>query len=122
MLGILANGLEEYYREVRDPRVAEALIGGARQALEELWVDAANGFRYTSCPNMTGDTSNNDMTAELLFAAHRLGADRSFAEIGMRAMRAAFDGEIGSVAHLRWTPHIIYQMDRLVREGVVRSD
>ena len=113
MLGVLANGLEEYYREVPDPRVAEALIGGAKQAIAELWVEQANGFRYTSCPNMKGYTANNDMTAELLFAAHRLGGDRRFGAIGMRAMRAAFESGIGSIAHLRWTPHIIYQMDRL---------
>jgi len=117
MLGILAAGLEEYYRDVPDPRVAEALIGGAKQAVKELWVDKANGFRYTSCPKMRGYTGNNDMTAQLLFVAHRLGGDRTFAEIGMRAMRAAFDGGIGSIAHLRWTPHIIYQMDRVTREA-----
>jgi len=117
MLGVLANGLEEYYREVPDPRVAEAIIGGARQAIKELWVDEANGFRYTSCPNMKGYTANNDMTAEVLFFAHRLGGEPRFGEIAMRAMRAAFAGGIGSIAHLRWTPHIVYNMDLLQRRG-----
>jgi hypothetical protein len=118
MLGVLANGLEEYYREVPDPRVAEAIIGGAKQAVKELWVEESNGFRYTSCPNMTGYTANNDMTAEILFFAYRLGGDRPFGEIAMRAMKAAFDGGIGSIAHLRWTPHIIYNMDVLAQEGI----
>jgi len=117
MLGVLAGGLEEYYREVRDPRVAEAFIGGAKQVVKELWVGSANGFRYTSCPKMKGYTGNNDMTAEMLFVAHRLGGDAKFGEIAMRAMRAAFKSGIGSIAHLRWTPHIIYQMDRLRRQG-----
>jgi len=116
MLGVLANGLEEYYRVAPDPRVAEALIGGAKQAIEELWVDEADGFRYTSCPKMKGYTANNDMTAELLFVAHELGGDAKFAEVAMRAMRAAFRDGIGSIAHLRWTPHIIHQMDRVTRE------
>jgi len=118
MLGVLANGLEEYYREVPDPRVAEAILGGARQAVQELWVEEANGFRYTSCPNMTGYTANNDMTAEVLFFAYRLGRDRPLGEIAMRAMRAAFAGGIGSIAHLRWTPHLLYQMDLLQQEGI----
>lgn len=113
MLGVLANGLEEYYGEVPDPRVAEAIIGGAGQAIRELWVEEARGFRYTSCPNMTGYTSNNDMTSEILFFAHRLGGDEEFGRIAMEAMEAAFDGGIGSTAHLRWTPHIIYNIDLL---------
>lgn len=110
MLGVLANGLEEYYREVSDPRVAQAIIGGAKQAVKELWVDEVNGFRYTSCPNVKGYTGNNDMTSEILFFAYRLGGDPQFANIAMRAMRAAFKDGIGSIAHLRWTHHIIYNM------------
>ena len=115
MLGVLANGLEEYYREVPDPRVAEAVQGGARQAVKELWVDECDGFRYTSCPNMKGYTANNDMTAEILFFAHRLGGDPRFGQIALRAMRSAFAGGIGSIAHLRWTPHIVYNIDLLQR-------
>ncbi|MBI3922184.1 MAG: PKD domain-containing protein [Armatimonadetes bacterium] len=110
MLGVLANGLEEYYREVSDPRVAQAIIGGAKQAVKELWVEEANGFRYTSCPNMKGYTANNDMTSEILFFAYRLAGNPQFADIAMRAMRAAFKDGIGSIAHLRWTHHTIYSM------------
>ena len=121
MLGVLGNGLEEYYREVPDPRVAEAIVGGARQAVKELWVDASNGFRYTSCPNMTGYTANNDMTSEILFFAYRLGGDPKFAEIGMRAMRAQFADGLGSIAHLRWTPHLIYNMDLVQRKEKVEG-
>jgi len=113
MLGVLANGLEEYYREVPDPRVAAAIVGGAKQAVRELWVESASGFRYTSCPNMTGYTANNDMTAEILFFAHCLGGDPEFARIANKAMEAAFRDGIGSIAHLRWTPHILFNMDRL---------
>ena len=72
MLGVLANGLEEFHNEVPDPRVAQAVIGGARQAVAELWVPEVDGFRYTSCPKMTGYTANNDMTAEVLFFAYRM--------------------------------------------------
>ncbi len=118
MLGVLANGLEEYYREIPDARVAEAVVGGARQTVAELWVPESDGFRYTSCPNMTGYTANNDMTAEVLFFAYRVGGDREHGEIAMRAMRKAFEGGIGSIAHLRWTHHILYNMDLLAREGM----
>ncbi len=118
MLGVLANGLWEYYREVPDQRVADALIGGAKQVVKEMWVDEADGFRYTSCPNMKGYVANNDMTAPVLFFAYRLGGDKQFGEIALRAMNAAFKDGIGSIAHLRWTPHIIYNMDLLKREGI----
>jgi hypothetical protein len=64
---------------------------------------------------MTGYTANNDMTSEILFFAHRLGGDPQHAEIALRAMRAAFRDGIGSIAHLRWTPHIVYNMDQLER-------
>jgi len=115
MLGVLANALEVYYADVPDPRVAEAVKGGARQAVKELWVPEADGFRYTSCPNMTGYTANNDMTAEVLFFAYRLGGNPEWGEIAMRAMAAAFRDGIGSIAHLRWTPRIIYNMDRALQ-------
>lgn len=118
MLGVLANGLEEYYREVPDPRVAEAVQGGARQAVKDLWVDECDGFRYTSCPNMKGYTANNDMTSEILFFAYRLGGDRRFGELAMRAMRRQMADGIGSIAHLRWTPHILYNMKLLKGQGV----
>ena len=118
MLGVLANGLEQYYDEVGDGRVAEAIVGGARQAVAEMWVPEVDGFRYTSCPNMTGYVANNDMTAEVLFFAYRVGGERQFGEIAMRAMRAAFEDGLGSIAHLRWTPHILYNMDLLAREGL----
>ena len=121
MLGVLGNGLEEYYRDVPDPRVAQAIIGGAKQAIRELWVPEADGFRYTSCPEMKGYTANNDMTAEILFFAHRLGGDPAFGDVAMRAMEAAFRGGLGSVAHLRWTHHIIYNMD-LLRRGTGATD
>ncbi len=88
MLGVPANGLEEYYREVPDPSVAEAIVGGARQAVKELWGEEASGFRYTSCPNMNGYRANNDMTSEILFFAHRLTGDKEFARIAMKAMEA----------------------------------
>jgi hypothetical protein len=100
--------------------VAQAIIGGAKQAVSELWVPQSDGFRYTSCPNMTGYTANNDMTSEILFFAHRLGGEPQYAEIAMRAMRAAFRDGIGSIAHLRWTPHIVYNMDRLEQEKAKR--
>jgi PcRGLX-like N-terminal RIFT barrel domain/PcRGLX-like protein central beta sandwich domain len=115
MLGVLANGLEEYYREVQDPRVAAAVLGGAKQCVEELWVPESDGFRYTSCPNMKGYTANNDMTAAILFFADALGGDPCYGEYAMRAMRAAFAGGIGSIAHLRWTPHLLCHMDRIAR-------
>lgn len=119
MLGVLANGLWEYFREVPDPRVAEALIGGAKQVVQELWVEEVNGFRYTSCPNMKGYIANNDMTTPMLFFAHRVGGERRFAEIALRAMKAAFAGGIGSIAHLRWAPRLLYHMDLLRQEGIV---
>ncbi|MEN6303053.1 MAG: hypothetical protein ABFD96_10040 [Armatimonadia bacterium] len=121
MLGVLANGLEQYYRDVSDPRVAQAIIGGAKQAVAEMWVPECDGFRYTSCPNMKGYVANNDMTAEVLFFAYRLGGDKQHGDIAMRAMGAAFRDGIGSIAHLRWTPHLIYNIDLLKQKGFTFS-
>jgi len=115
---VLANGLEVYYGDLPDPRVAEAVKGGAYMAVKEMWVPECDGFRYTSCPNMKGYVANNDMTAEVLFFAYRLGGDPQYGEVAMRAMRAAFRDGIGSIAHLRWTPRIINNMDLLRREGL----
>ncbi len=122
MLGVLCNGLETYYDDTGDDRVAQAIVGGANQAITEMWVDEANGFRYTSCPNMKGYTANNDMTVAPLFFAYRYTGRRHYAEIAMRAMKAAFDGGIGSIAHLRWTPRLVYYMDLIAHEEAADKD
>ena len=55
------------------------------------------------------------MTSEILFLAHRRTGESTCAGIGMRAMRAQFADGLGSIAHLRWTPHLIYNMDQISR-------
>ena len=42
--------------------------------------------------------------------------------IALKAMEAAFAGGIGSVAHLRWTPHIIYNIDLLRQKRASLAD
>jgi hypothetical protein len=90
--------------------------GCARQIVREFWVPECQGFRRFPCPTFLDATFNNDMTVEPLLFASLNGGDPQFGQIAMRAMRSAFAGGIGSIAHLRWTPHIIYNMDRLERE------
>jgi hypothetical protein len=123
MLGVLADGLEEYYREVPDPRVAEAVQGGARQAVRELWVPKSHGFRYTSCPNMRGDTGHTAPVVGILFFAFRLGGERQFGRIAQEAVQMAFRVGIGSsIVGLRRMSPIVYNMDLLSRQGVTAPE
>jgi len=117
MLGVLCNGLETYYEDTQDERVADAIVGGANMAIAEMWVDEVNGFKYTSCKEMKGYTANNDMTVAPLFFAYRYTGEPHYADIAMRAMKAAFESGLGAISHMRWTPRIVYYMDLIAREG-----
>ena len=53
MMAVLCRGLETYYEATGDQRVADAIIGGAAQAVDEMWREEANTFAATSCPDVT---------------------------------------------------------------------
>ena len=51
MTGILLSGLRRYHDITADPRVADAIVGGAKWLIEKTYVPQAGHFRYTSCEN-----------------------------------------------------------------------
>lgn len=89
LIGILGSGLKEYYVETGDARAREAVIGQA-EFWKQMWIPAAGGFPYTSCPlyrdrpglltgmlcgdtiafiaRETGDAALMDIAAETLMA------------------------------------------------------
>jgi hypothetical protein len=81
MVGVLLSGLQRYYWMTGDPRVAEAIVGGARWLIRRTY-DAPSGyFRYTSCAARTvgGDYSYTQFILEGLANAYAISGD---AEIG----------------------------------------
>jgi hypothetical protein len=54
MVGVMLSGLRRFYELDSDPRVAQAITGGARWLVRRTFVFEAGLFRYTSCPNHNG--------------------------------------------------------------------
>ena len=53
MVVVLIGGLRRYYDLTGDPRVAQAIVGGAHWLIRHTYDPASGHFRYTSCPNRT---------------------------------------------------------------------
>ena len=83
MLSILCRGLETYYEVTGDERIAEAIVGGADQAIDECWKADHRRFAPTSCPAVTeqpnwdwGGTFFPTPVQMLLFSYRRTGKTR----------------------------------------------
>ena len=57
MVGVLLSALRRYHDLTGDPRVAEAITGGARWLVERTYDTGAGHFRYTSCAQGGGGPS-----------------------------------------------------------------
>ena len=81
MVGVLLSGLQRYYFITGDPRVAQAIVGGARWLIRRTYDPASGYFRYTSCAERTlgGDYSFTQYILEGLANAYAISGD---AEIG----------------------------------------
>lgn len=106
MQGVLSFGLREYYQEVSDPRIPEAVVDSARYVIGEMWKDDAEGWTYTSCPGMKPSPRRAPVMAPLVLFAWELSRDPAFLDIAVRSMNQGFD-HLGSMVHLRWTPYIV---------------
>ncbi|MDE2950221.1 MAG: hypothetical protein OXT68_05575 [Chloroflexota bacterium] len=86
MVGVLLSGLKRYYFLTADPRVGEAIIGGARWLIRETFDHESGHFRYTSCPNRTlgGNFRCTQWVLEGLAAAWELSGD---ADIALRVKK-----------------------------------
>ncbi|MCY4020423.1 MAG: hypothetical protein OXG39_13525 [Chloroflexi bacterium] len=81
MVGVLLSGLKRYYFLTKDPRVGEAILGGARWLIRETFDEESGHFRYTSCPNRTlgGNFRCTQWVLEGLAAAWELSGDADIA-------------------------------------------
>jgi hypothetical protein len=81
MVGVLLSGLQRYYFNTGDPRVAQAIVGGARWLIRRTYDPTSGYFRYTSCAarTLSGDYSYTQYILEGLANAYAISGD---AEIG----------------------------------------
>ena len=126
MVGILLNGLKLYHQATGDPRVADAIVRGAEFLIDDMWVDDANGFLYTSCPHSQLSTDNFHRGIDGIAYAWRISRSPRFEPVLRRATQEAIDtesfgkaGDEGSPlgkaisAGLRSSPYVLYDVARL---------
>jgi len=116
MLAILCRGLETYYEVTGDERVADAVVGGVDQAIDEMWVEEANGFAGTSCPGVTGQRTGSrggfpHPVQMLLFAHLRTGKARYLNIAG----RLIEHGRRVRVSTIPWWSKAYYYMEIIRR-------
>lgn len=81
MVVVLIGGLRRYHDLTGDPRVAQAIVGGAHWLIRHTYDAASGHFRYTSCPNRTlgGTFQHTQWVLVALADAYELSGDE---EIG----------------------------------------
>jgi len=117
MQGILGVGLREYWRETRDDRIPPAVVDSARHVLDEIWVEEQESFRYTSCPTSSVTASRADTLGGLMLFAYEHSGDPRLLDAATRGLNKGLDSTT-SMAHLRWTPYLIYATDLIERDGL----
>jgi hypothetical protein len=82
MVGVLLSGLQRYYFNTGDPRVAQAIGGGARWLIRRTYDSTSGYFRYTSCAQRTlgGDYSYTQYILEGLANAYAISGDADIGE------------------------------------------
>lgn len=144
MLAILCRGLESYLDATGDERVVDAIVGGAEQCVDEMWVEQTNSFAGTSCPAgrepgsrlPLGVAENRDPERiayhplfmgipcqTLLFAHLRVGRPE-YVEFVRRNMAACFGYGYPSVASFPWWSKVLYYLNEIDPErlGEPRPD
>lgn len=75
MVGVLMSGLKYYHEVTKDARVAEAIVKAAHFVIDDMWIQEAHGFRYTSCPNTSPSPGLNSLIIEGIAYANMLQPD-----------------------------------------------
>lgn len=127
MVGILLNGLRLYHQSTGDPRVAAAIVRGAEYLIDDMWVDDADGFRYTSCPHSPMFTDNFHAGIGGIAYAWRISRNPRLEPVLRRATQQAIHtnsfgkpendrGTIGKAisAGLRSAPYALYDVAHLL--------
>jgi hypothetical protein len=98
MVGVLLAGLRRYHALTGDPRVADAVVGGARWLVQRTFDPEAGAFRYTSCPNRKTLGGHGRQLLEGLALAQLLAPDPEVAtglESVLAGLRTGQDTPIG---------------------------
>ena len=127
MVGVLLNGLKLYHQATGDPKVADAIVRGAEYLIDDMWVDNANGFRYTSCPHSRLSTDNFHRGIDGIAYGWRISRNPRFESVLRRATQEAIDthsfgkaGDEGNPlgkaisAGLRSSPYVLYDVAHLL--------
>ena len=117
MIGILMTGLRRYYAVVRDERVADAIVGGARWLLENTYVPEVGHFRYTNCHTRSpeADPAQVLQIIEGLVEACAIAPDPELRAIIDRNMGAISDTNV-TCLEIRYVPMMFHRLAEL-REG-----
>lgn len=125
MVGVLLTGLRHYYDATNDPRVAEAIVKGARFLVDDMWVPEVKGFRYTSCPKSSSGAWSNFLLFDGIVFAHKRTNDPRLLEVLVRGTEGALqtmteagkrDGAAwgkGFTQYSRVVPHFIEHLAAL---------
>ncbi len=140
MLAVLCRGLETYLDATGDPRVVDAIVGGAEQCVDEMWVEQTNSFMGTSCPAgrkqgtglPLGVAENReperpsyhplfmDIPCQTLLFAHLRVGRPEFVEIVKRNMAACFAYGYPGVASFPWWSRVLYYLNEIDPESLDR--
>jgi hypothetical protein len=110
MVAVLMSAMKRYHELTGDERIGESIIRGSRWLIEDLWVPADRGFRYTSCPTMTSGGGAMHMIEPITYA-HRLQPDAIFRDVALqraeRALMAVSASGKGISAHINTIPQTL---------------
>jgi hypothetical protein len=117
MLAVLLTGLRHYEEATGDPRIAPAIIGGARFLIDDMWVPQARAFRYTSCPKTEVMAGLNFLLFDGIVYAHQRTGDPRMravliqgADTALESMRGLGKGFTQTT---RVAPHFLAYLDRI---------
>jgi hypothetical protein len=116
MQGILGVGLREYWRETGDERIPPAVVDSARHVIDEIWDDDSAMLRYTSCPESSLTANRADTLGGLFLFAYEHSGDPRILDVAVRGLDVGLRST-SSMAHMRWTPYIMYALERIDHEA-----
>ncbi len=122
MVGVLMRGLKDMHQATGDDRLPPIIVRSAKYLVDEMWGDEAEGFAYTSCPNMKPSSGMNLTSAEGFgYAVTLSGGDSDLARVFERGMVISLRrlGGMGkSLSHAtRGTPHALRDLETLTPTG-----
>ena len=117
MLAVMLTGLMRYEQATGDPRIEQAIIGGARFLIDDLWVPQARAFRYTSCPKTEVMAGLNFLLFDGIVYAHQRTGDPRMRTVLIQGTDTALEAMRGLgkgfTQTTRVAPHFLAYLDRI---------